>query len=92
MNTQSKIETDPRWMSIVNRDATANLSFVYAVKTTGIYCKPSCPSRRAKPENVTYFDTADEAEQAGFRACLRCGTARETVGRNSHAEAIARAC
>lgn len=65
-------QMDPRWMSVVSRDHQADGNFVYAVKTTGVYCRPSCPSRTARPENVLFFNTADEAEEAGFRPCLRC--------------------
>ncbi len=62
-------ETD-RWSAVVARDRNAH--FVYAVLTTRIYCRPSCPSRRPKPENVQYFDNPTAAENAGFRACKRC--------------------
>jgi len=68
-NTSS---TDPRWATIVARDANADGDFVYAVKTTGIFCLPSCASRRAKIENVLFFASNDDAIQAGFRACQRC--------------------
>lgn len=64
--------SDSRWAAVVARDAAANGSFVYAVKTTGIFCLPSCPSRRAKFENILFFATTDEARSAGFRACQRC--------------------
>lgn len=67
-----KNTNDPRWAAVRARDANADSTFVYAVKTTGVYCLPSCPSRRAKPENVLFFDTADAAIAAGFRACQRC--------------------
>ena len=63
---------DRRWQSVVSRDRTADDTFVYAVRTTGVFCRPSCPSRIAKPENVTFFITCVEAEQAGYRPCLRC--------------------
>lgn len=63
---------DPRWAAVVARDVTANGNFVYAVKTTGVYCLPSCPSRRAKFENVLFFTSNDAAVSAGFRACQRC--------------------
>ncbi|MGD9599694.1 MAG: bifunctional DNA-binding transcriptional regulator/O6-methylguanine-DNA methyltransferase Ada [Steroidobacteraceae bacterium] len=63
---------DPRWAAIVARDATADGRFYYGVRTTGVYCRPSCPSRRAQPENVRLFDTRAAAERAGFRACKRC--------------------
>ncbi|MBV6424246.1 MAG: Bifunctional transcriptional activator/DNA repair enzyme Ada [Steroidobacteraceae bacterium] len=63
---------DPRWTAIVARDKAADGRFVYGVRTTGVYCRPSCPSRRARPENVRLFDTREAAERAGFRACRRC--------------------
>ena len=65
-------ELDPRWASIVARDAALDGIFYYSVKTTGVYCKPSCPSRTARPENVQYHETRTQAEQAGFRPCKRC--------------------
>lgn len=63
---------DPRWASIVARDANADGKFLYAVKTTGVYCRPSCPARLARPENVRFHTTAQDAEKAGFRPCKRC--------------------
>jgi AraC family transcriptional regulator, regulatory protein of adaptative response / methylated-DNA-[protein]-cysteine methyltransferase len=65
-------ERDPRWRSVINRDAAADGTFVYAVKSTGVYCRPSCPSRTAKPKNVTFYATCADAEAAGYRACRRC--------------------
>ena len=65
-------ERDPRWRSVINRDSAADGSFVYAVKSTGVYCRPSCPSRTAKPKNVTFYATCADAEAAGYRACRRC--------------------
>jgi AraC family transcriptional regulator, regulatory protein of adaptative response / methylated-DNA-[protein]-cysteine methyltransferase len=62
------------------RDRSFDGQFVGAVKTTGIYCKPSCPARRPKPENVTFFSTSEEARAAGYRACLRCKP--DDVGRD----------
>ena len=64
--------SDPRWSSVVSRSAAADGSFFYSVKTTGVYCRPSCPSRRARPENVQFHSTRQEAEAAGFRPCKRC--------------------
>lgn len=77
MNTKSltsstPIVSDTRWQAIVNRDGRFDDQFVFAVKTTGIYCRPSCPARRPKRENTAFFDVPADAEQAGFRACLRC--------------------
>jgi AraC family transcriptional regulator of adaptative response/methylated-DNA-[protein]-cysteine methyltransferase len=65
-------EMDPRWAAIVARDARFDEKFVYAVKTTGVYCRPTCPARPAKPQNVVIYDTCGEAERGGFRACKRC--------------------
>jgi AraC family transcriptional regulator of adaptative response/methylated-DNA-[protein]-cysteine methyltransferase len=65
-------ETDPRWASVVARDRTADGTFWYSVRTTGVYCRPSCASRLAKPENVRFHRTIADAEHAGFRACKRC--------------------
>lgn len=61
---------DPRWAAVLARDAQA--SFIYAVRSTGIYCRPGCPSRHARPDNVLFFDDAETARAAGFRACRRC--------------------
>ena len=63
---------DPRWSFVVARDKSADGSFYYSVKTTGVYCRPSCTARLALPENVQFFETTAEAEKAGFRACKRC--------------------
>src|SRR5580698_6424655 len=61
-----------QWQQVLERDASADGQFFYAVKSTKIYCRPSCPSRRPTRKNVTFFPTAAAAEQAGFRACKRC--------------------
>src|SRR6202163_802475 len=63
---------DSQWQAVMARDANQDGSFVFAVSSTGIYCRPSCPSRRPRRENVTFFRKPDEAEKAGYRACLRC--------------------
>ncbi|HEU4747797.1 MAG TPA: bifunctional DNA-binding transcriptional regulator/O6-methylguanine-DNA methyltransferase Ada [Gemmatimonadaceae bacterium] len=60
------------WNSVLNRDESADGAFVYAVATTGVYCRPSCPSRRPKRGNVRFYYSAKAAERAGFRACHRC--------------------
>ncbi|WP_431276024.1 bifunctional DNA-binding transcriptional regulator/O6-methylguanine-DNA methyltransferase Ada [Variovorax ureilyticus] len=64
--------SDPRWAAVVARDAKADGSFFYSVRTTGVYCRPSCASRRARPENIDFHATAADAERAGFRPCMRC--------------------
>ena len=60
------------WQQVLARDAKADGQFFYAVKTTKVFCKPSCPSRRPERKNVTFFPTAELAREAGYRACLRC--------------------
>ncbi len=65
------VNDDPRWMRLVQRDALGE-PFVYAVTTTGVYCRPGCASRLPRPKNVRFFTAPAEAEWAGFRACLRC--------------------
>ncbi|MFL5487347.1 MAG: bifunctional DNA-binding transcriptional regulator/O6-methylguanine-DNA methyltransferase Ada [Gemmatimonadaceae bacterium] len=60
------------WESVLHRDAAADDSLLYGVTTTGIYCRPSCPSRRPKRDNVAFFSSVEAAERAGFRACQRC--------------------
>jgi AraC family transcriptional regulator of adaptative response/methylated-DNA-[protein]-cysteine methyltransferase len=63
---------DPRWDSVIARDAARDGQFVFAVSSTGVYCRPSCASRRPRRENVRFFEKPEQAEQAGYRACLRC--------------------
>lgn len=64
--------SDPRWAAVMARDAAADGSFFYSVRTTGVYCRPSCGARAARPENVQFHATTAEAERAGFRPCKRC--------------------
>ena len=82
---------DTRWETIASRDRSADGSFVYAVKSTGIYCKPSCASKRPARKNVEFFDLVSQAEDAGFRACLRCKP-REIDSSDPHVEIVRRAC
>jgi AraC family transcriptional regulator, regulatory protein of adaptative response / methylated-DNA-[protein]-cysteine methyltransferase len=63
---------DDRWQAVLDRDQDRDGEFVFAVSTTGIYCRPSCPARRPRPENVSFFADPAAAERAGFRACRRC--------------------
>jgi len=67
-----KVIEDFRWQAVLTRDGTGDGKFVYAVSSTGVYCRPSCPSKRPRRENVTFFRHPQEAESAGFRECLRC--------------------
>jgi AraC family transcriptional regulator of adaptative response/methylated-DNA-[protein]-cysteine methyltransferase len=84
-------ERDPRWAAVVARDAAADGRFVYSVATTGVYCKPSCASRRARPENVRFHADGAAARAAGFRACKRCRPDGATLAQEQ-AELVARAC
>src|SRR5437764_15290007 len=63
---------DNYWQAVQARDSRSNGTFVLAVRSTGIYCNPSCPSRRPRREQVTFYSLPETAEQAGFRACRRC--------------------
>jgi len=78
------------WEEAVRRhDASFDGAFVYAVRTTGIYCRPGCPSRAPRPENLTFFSTPEAAEAAGFRACKKCHPHADTKPQNAM---IARVC
>jgi AraC family transcriptional regulator of adaptative response/methylated-DNA-[protein]-cysteine methyltransferase len=70
--SQSRPDDAQRWNAVVARDSGRDGEFVFAVSSTGVYCRPSCPARRPRRENVTFFSRPDHAEKAGFRACLRC--------------------
>jgi AraC family transcriptional regulator of adaptative response/methylated-DNA-[protein]-cysteine methyltransferase len=83
--------TDARWAAVVARDRRADGTFFYAVVTTGVYCRPSCASRRANPKNVRFHSTRAEAEAAGFRPCKRCKPDRPP-DRRSHAAMVAEIC
>ena len=77
MSTKSELRAaatvaDPRWAAVVARDHGADGRFFYSVRTTGVYCRPSCAARPARPENVEFHATAADAQRAGFRPCRRC--------------------
>jgi len=61
-----------KWLAVVGRDMTADGVFYYSVRTTGVYCRPSCAARLARRENVAFHATCADAEHAGFRPCKRC--------------------
>src|SRR5438105_455293 len=71
-NTTPAAAQDPRWESVLARDTASDGKFVFAVASTGVYCRPSCPAKRPRRENVSFFRYPQEAESAGFRECLRC--------------------
>jgi AraC family transcriptional regulator, regulatory protein of adaptative response / methylated-DNA-[protein]-cysteine methyltransferase len=85
------IVDDPRWVTVVARDAGFDGQFYYSVSTTGVYCKPSCASRLAKPENVQFHASIADAEAAGFRACKRCKPDQPDLSQQ-HAAIVTRAC
>lgn len=85
------MEQDARWRAVQQRDKQADGTFVYAVKTTGVYCSPSCASRLPRRENVVFFATAREAEQAGYRPCKRCRQGLIPLA-EVQAERVSRAC
>ncbi|MDB5584453.1 MAG: DNA-O6-methylguanine--protein-cysteine S-methyltransferase /Transcriptional regulator Ada, partial [Bradyrhizobium sp.] len=89
--SQAALADDPRWARIVARDRTADGHLWYSVLTTGVYCRPSCPSRIANPRNVLLHDTFEEAKATGFRPCKRCnpdGVSAEA----GNVAIVARAC
>jgi AraC family transcriptional regulator of adaptative response/methylated-DNA-[protein]-cysteine methyltransferase len=82
---------DPRWEAVQARSAAADGSFYYSVKTTGVYCRPSCAARAARPENVRFHASRREAEQAGFRPCMRCKPDQPSLP-EQHAARVIEAC
>lgn len=87
----ASVAQDGRWDAVQRRDAAADGAFLYGVVTTGVYCRPSCPSRLPRRENVRFFATGEAAERAGLRPCKRCRPAGASVAQ-THAAAVARAC
>ena len=87
MATVSRLDPETAWAAFMRRDRSWDGRVIGAVTTTGIYCKPSCPARRPRREHVQFYSTANEARDAGFRACLRCKP--DEVGRDR--EAVAQA-
>jgi AraC family transcriptional regulator of adaptative response/methylated-DNA-[protein]-cysteine methyltransferase len=81
---------EARWQAVIDRDSRADGAFYFSVRTTGIYCRPSCAARRPRRENVEFYATCNEAEHAGFRPCKRCRP--NAAAANEHREAVARAC
>lgn len=91
LSTPLNTEHDPRWAAVLARDPQADGQFVYAVKTTGIYCRPSSLARLPKPQNVEFFDTAQQAEAAGYRPSKRASKDQSDVAAQ-HAATVATAC
>jgi AraC family transcriptional regulator, regulatory protein of adaptative response / methylated-DNA-[protein]-cysteine methyltransferase len=82
---------DERWNAVEHRDRIADGKFYYAVRTTGVYCRPSCAARRPRRDNVSFYDTRAEAERAGYRPCRRCRP-NEAALVERQAAAVAQAC
>jgi AraC family transcriptional regulator of adaptative response/methylated-DNA-[protein]-cysteine methyltransferase len=91
VNNPATIIDDRLWDAVVAKDSRFDGQFVFAVTSTKIYCRPSCPSRRPHRERVMFFDLPDAAEQAGFRACLRCEPRRARV-LDPQVELVQRVC
>ena len=89
--SESTIHDDARWQAVRLRDPAFDGTFFVAVRTTGVYCRPSCRSRPARRENIAYFATAEEAQRAGYRACKRCRPDRLGAP-DPQVEAVKRAC
>lgn len=90
-SVQVRAGEDQRWQAILKRDKKADGSFFYSVKTTGVYCRPSCAARLARPENVAFHSSTEEARAAGFRPCKRCKPDDVSLSER-HKEAIAAVC
>ena len=72
LETPSYASESSRWLAVTRRDKRADGAFYYSVKTTGVYCRPSCASRLARREHVRFHASRMDAERAGFRPCKRC--------------------
>lgn len=79
------------WDAVTGRDRAMDGVFFYAVRTTGVYCRPSCPSRRPRPENVVFFRSRSGAERAGFRPCMRCKPERD-IQTDANSEIVEKVC
>jgi len=88
---RARVTDDPRWAQVCARDASADDTFYYSVETTGVYCRPSCAARLARPENVAFHTSRAEAERAGFRPCKRCRPEQPALGER-RAQQVAAMC
>ncbi len=76
-------EQDRRWTAVLSRDRSADGTFYYAVKTTGVYCRPSCAARRPNRQNVDFYNKPAQAEAAGFRPCKKCKPSMAPINKSS---------
>jgi AraC family transcriptional regulator of adaptative response/methylated-DNA-[protein]-cysteine methyltransferase len=88
---RSRSSEDARWQAVMRRDHAADGTFYYSVRTTGVYCRPSCAARLPRRENVRFHESCAEAERAGFRPCKRCRP-NEPALAEQRAAAVAKAC
>jgi len=88
---QEQLDEEQCWHAVLARDAQVDGTFVFAVRSTGVYCRPSCPARRPHRENVAFFRLAEEASAAGFRACRRCHPEQSHL-KEPQAELIEQVC
>jgi AraC family transcriptional regulator, regulatory protein of adaptative response / methylated-DNA-[protein]-cysteine methyltransferase len=97
-SSQPRVPSEPctvagdeqRWNAVIERDAAHDGEFVFAVSSTGVYCRPSCAARRPRRENVQFFLSPEQAEQAGYRACLRCRP--RSVSGNAPSDSVKAIC
>ncbi|HZP86211.1 MAG TPA: bifunctional DNA-binding transcriptional regulator/O6-methylguanine-DNA methyltransferase Ada [Burkholderiales bacterium] len=87
----STLDCDACWQAVMNKDAAADGKFFYSVRTTGVYCRPSCGARLPRRENVDFYRTTEDAERAGFRPCKRCKP-HEAASTEHKLDAVTRAC
>jgi len=90
VSTKPAPADEQRWQAVLERDAGHDGEFVFAVSTTGVYCRPSCAARRPRRENVRFFPAPEAAERAGYRACLRCRP--KALSGNGEADSIKTIC
>jgi len=88
--TIQRLNPETCWQAVLGRDRAKDGTFLFAVSTTGVYCRPSCPARRPRRENVQFFRRPEQAEKAGYRPCLRCRPKSGGDQSGNHVQAICR--
>lgn len=90
-NEAHATQSDARWQAVLHRDRSADGTFVYSVRSTGVFCRPGCSSRTPRPENVRFYANPDDAIRAGFRPCQRCKPDQRTAPADATIATICRA-